>query len=157
NGGWSSGALAATLTRTTQFPLPPVQVTLRTPPPLDRSLEVRTRPDGADLLDGETVVGSAAILPADQAPEPIAAVPAAEARAARDAFTGLEQHPFPHCFTCGTAREEGDGLRLFPGPVEADGTTARVATTWTPAPSHAAEGTDRVSVPVTWAALDCPG
>ena len=58
---------------------------------------------------------------------------------------------------------EGDGLRIFPGPVDdLDGAT-RVAAVWTPHPStaedwHAYEDDRRrASLPVTWAALDCPG
>ena len=30
-------------------------------------------------------------------------------------------HPFPTCFACGTGREAGDGLRIFPGRVADDG------------------------------------
>jgi len=68
-------------------------------------------------------------------------------------------HPFPECFTCGTARAEGDGLRIFPGRITGD----LVAATWTPHKSVAedfhtyAAPEPRASYPVTWAALDCPG
>ena len=83
------------------------------------------------------------------------------AGAAEAAYPGLVSHPFPTCFACGTGREEGDGLRIFPGPV---GGAAAVAATWTPHPSVAAR-LARVPrdhprgrrSPVTWAALDCVG
>ena len=87
------------------------------------------------------------------------AVDVATARAAEAAYPGLASHPFPTCFACGTGREPGDGLRIFPGPV-GDG---RVAATWTPDPSVAADwheyrdATREVGHAVTWAALDCAG
>ena len=78
-------------------------------------------------------------------------------------YPGLVSHPFPTCFSCGTARDEGDGLRIFPGRVgDADGAT-RIAATWTPHPSvgedfHTyVDEVSRASLPVTWAALDCIG
>ncbi|MFI5427019.1 hypothetical protein [Aeromicrobium sp. UC242_57] len=30
-------------------------------------------------------------------------------------YPGFHQHPFDRCFTCGVARDEGDGLRIFTG------------------------------------------
>jgi hypothetical protein len=91
------------------------------------------------------------------------AVPADVARAAMASYPGLSAHPFPTCFVCGTEREEGDGLRIFPGRVaDQDGAT-RIAATWTPYPSvgedhHAyVDDLPRVSLAATWAALDCVG
>jgi len=91
-----------------------------------------------------------------------------EAHAAMASYSGLTSHPFPTCFACGTGREPGDGLRIFPGRVSDaagdDGTShPRVAATWTPDPTvaedyHAyADARPRASLPVTWAALDCVG
>lgn len=157
NGGWSAGALAARLTPGAA-PHPPVQVTLRMPPPLEKPLTVRRDGARADLLDGDAVVADAHLLDASETPAAVTPVPVAAARAASDAFDGMEQHPFPHCFVCGTARDHGDGLRLFPGAVPADGTAARVATTWTPVSSMAApDAPDAADLPIVWAALDCPG
>ena len=65
-------------------------------------------------------------------------VRAEEARAAAPSFAGLRSHPFPTCFSCGTGRAEGDGLRIFPGRVgdaidePGEGPRPRVAATWTP-------------------------
>ena len=54
---------------------------------------------------------------------------------------------------CGIARTDGLGLR--PGPVD-DGLGERVAAVWRPDASLlAADGL--VTLPVVWAALDCPG
>jgi hypothetical protein len=90
-------------------------------------------------------------------------VTAPEARAAEATYAGRDSHPFPTCFSCGTGREPGDGLRIFPGRVADHDEHARVAATWTPHPSvaedfHAyADEHLRASLPVTWAALDCVG
>ena len=153
NGGYSSGALAA---------LAPsdwvaTSVRLSQPPPLDVAMTVtRSEQLLVASYDGAEV---ARALPADHEPEPVPAVDVATARAGEAAYPGLTSHPFPTCFSCGTGRETGDGLRIFPGPV-GDG---RVAATWTPDPSVSAdwhEYTDvarEVGHAVTWAALDCAG
>ena len=164
NGGWTAGALAALVDHDVPADhaarWPTVAVSLRQPPPLDTPMQV-TDDDGATVaaLDG-AVVASAEVV--DQAPVAVDPVPADEARAAEASYPGLRQHPFPSCFGCGTEREEGDGLRIFPGPVPAGGDT-RVAATWTPHPSlfedwHAYhDDHPRASLPVAWAALDCVG
>ncbi|MBB2946206.1 hypothetical protein FB565_005964 [Actinoplanes lutulentus] len=134
NGGWCAGVFAqATGVR-------PAQVTLRVPPPLGVSLDLR---DDA-IWSGETLVASIAPAPpaaftgADVPP-----VPRADAVAASAGYPGFTSHPFPTCFVCGP--DHPDGLRLFPG-VLADG---RTAAPWTVP--------DEVSEPTMWAALDCPG
>jgi hypothetical protein len=87
----------------------------------------------------------------------------AAATAAGEGYEGLADHPFPTCFSCGTGRSEGDGLRIFPGRVSDHEGAARVAATWTPDPTvaedfHAyADEHPRASLAVTWAALDCVG
>ncbi len=74
-------------------------------------------------------------------------------------YAGFRTHPFPRCFVCGPDREEGDGLRIFPGPL-GDG---RVASLWVPHPSLAVAsdlldpGVERVGLATAWAALDCTG
>jgi hypothetical protein len=153
NGGYSSGALAALA------PSDWVATTVRLsqPPPLDVAMTVaRSEELLVASYDGNEV---ARALSADHEPEPVPAVDAATARAAEATYPGLTSHPFPTCFSCGTGREPGDGLRIFPGPL-ADG---RVAATWTPEPSVAADwheytdATREVGHAVTWAALDCAG
>jgi hypothetical protein len=165
NGGWTAGALAALVDhdvptdRAARWPT--ISVSLRLPPPLDTPLQVVD--DGRETvasLDG-VAVASAEVV--DQAPTQVDPVPADEARAAMASYPGLRQHPFPTCFSCGTERAEGDGLRIFPGPVSAGGGPTRVAATWTPHPSlfedwHAYhDDHPRASLPVVWAALDCVG
>lgn len=164
NGGWTAGALASLVDHVPADHAarwPTIAVSLRRPPPLDTPLEVAE--DGgvtAATLDGQEVARAEVV---DQAPEPVDPVPADEARAAMASYPGLRQHPFPSCFGCGTEREEGDGLRIFPGPVPTTGEATRVAATWTPHPSlfedwHAYhDDQPRASLPVAWAALDCIG
>lgn len=133
NGGFTAGLLAEAAELES-----PVQVTLRRPPPLERPLQVH---DGV-LLDGQTVVAQAERGTLTVVPEQ---VDLETARAAEHTYAGLVRHPFPECFVCGPAREPGDGMRLFPGPVG----HGRTACTWTPGPE--------VDLPFVWAALDCPG
>ncbi|KAA1380862.1 hypothetical protein ESP62_000330 [Aeromicrobium fastidiosum] len=149
NGGYVAGMLGA------EVGTDVVTSTLRIPPPLDVPLswEHDSHHDGELvrlLTAGGAVVGEAS--PGGFARVVPAAPGADEARAGLAAYKGHLQHPFDRCFTCGTARTDGDGLRLFTGPTA----TGRVAGSWTP---HDAFGGDdgRLDVPTTWAALDCPG
>jgi hypothetical protein len=159
NGGYTAGSLAALV------PAPPasgpvtVEVTLRTPPPLDTVLDVRPDAGTTLLLHGDAVVAEARVVDDDL--HPVDAVPSDVAAEAMSSYAGLRAHPFPGCFTCGTDREPGDGLRIFPGPVP--GRTGTVASLWVPHASLADRGDvvdpglERVGVGVTWAALDCAG
>ena len=110
--------------------------------------------------DGEVVLEA---QPATTEPGRVAPVPVDEARAAEATYPGLHGHPFPECFACGTGREPGDGLRIFPGRVSDQDGLVRAAATWTPDASQHEDWHDyagsqrRASLPVTWAALDCVG
>lgn len=161
NGGYTAGLLAE---RFANHPSPApdcpvVEVTLRKPPPLETDLRVEHLLDApvTRLLDGETLVAEARCT--DEELQPVDEVPVGVATEAMHAYAGLRSHPFPRCFACGPAREEGDGLRIFPGPV-GDG---RVASTWVPHESLAEAsdlldpGVQRVGLGTTWAALDCVG
>jgi hypothetical protein len=147
NGGYSCGRLAAFVDA------PVAEVTLRLPPPLATPLDVARDSDGGvRLLDGEAVVAEA--RPAELAVEPPGATAFGEAvEAAKDSgFLDADTHPFPTCFVCGPHRHEGDGLRIFAGPL-ADGTA--FAAPWTP--DRALAGADGTLAPeLVWAALDCP-
>ncbi len=146
NGGYVAGLIADELGSNG-----PTTSKLRIPPPLGVPLTWE-RNEAAVLLmtAGGAVVGEASggtfrrEAPAQPTHE--------QAAAGLAAYPGFHHHPFDRCFTCGTKREEGDGLRLFTGPYDDDLTAAA----WTP---HAAFGGEdgTISVPVMWAALDCPG
>jgi hypothetical protein len=151
NGGVTAGLLAATLGPGEE----PVRVTLRQPPPLDTPMEVRPAPGdhaGVHLWAGELLVGEA--VAGRFAAGIVEPVDFATATAARTAYRGTTNHPFPECFVCGPGREVGDGMRLTPGVVDA-GHTACV---WVPGPSLVAGDDPSVAAPeFGWAALDCPG
>jgi hypothetical protein len=165
NGGYTAGTLAERVPHQESRPF--VEVTLRRPPPLEVPMAVRQLsaddPDNLGglpltvLLLGEARVAEARAVDDDTAP--VEAVSAGLAADAMSRFPGLASHPFPTCFACGVGREEGDGLRIFPGPVG----SGRVASLWVPHESLA-ESTDlldqqeeRVGAGTAWAALDCVG
>jgi len=142
NGGWSAGALAAYVDADGGAG----EGTLRQPPPLDTPMEV-VEDDGvmtAMHAGAPALVARRAAL----APEGVPAVSMALAREAATRYPGLEQHPFPTCFTCGTDREPGDGLRIFPGRVDDLDGRPRVAAPWV---------AGEADLRVVWAALDCAG
>ena len=148
NGGWVSGHAAAVLE---PAPDESVTVRLRTPPPLDRELQVvRGEAEGRrtlEVADGAHPVAQAttgAALSGDGIPAPVSF---AAATTAGEGYEGLADHPFPTCFSCGTGREPGDALCLRPGRVAAG--AGEYAAAWVPAAD--------VTVETVWAALDCPG
>ncbi|OLT24437.1 hypothetical protein BJF83_24230 [Nocardiopsis sp. CNR-923] len=164
NGGYTCGLLA---TRLTAEGGPAVTVTLRTPPPLDRPLTVEGDPaTGLRLTDPERADAARLVAEAqtaqlpDRPAVPGGPVTPAEAKDAENRYPGLAEHPFPRCYSCGPARPEGDGLRLFAGSVRPatgpDGQGNTVACTWTPN-TDLGDGSGAVTLPQTWAALDCPG
>lgn len=146
NGGYVAGMLAAALGANG-----PVTSTLRQPPPLDVPLSWEHAGGTVRLLTaGGAVIGDA--VPGTFVRDAPGPVTATEADAGLAAYQGFTHHPFDRCFTCGTARSEGDGLRLFTGPI-GDG---RTAARW--APHQSFGGADgALDMPTTWAALDCPG
>jgi hypothetical protein len=168
NGGYLAGRLAAHVPTHGA-----VQVTLRVPPPLDTPMTVERDGDGVRLTTGDRLVAEAAPAALDvDVVEPVAF---ATAREAATRYGGLEDHPFPHCFVCGPAREPGDGMRLFPGRLDDRADT--VAAAWVPDASlgtdHGEAGADgsagegltpaaggdaaEAAEEFVWAALDCPG
>jgi hypothetical protein len=139
NGGWSAGTFAALVDR----PAGTV-VTLRLPPPLEKSLSVEREESGVRItLPDGTLVAEA--TPTEVDGDPVPPVDYAIAVEASKSYAGLADHPFPTCFVCGPERAIGDGLRLFPGHVG----PGRTATAW--------QVPDDVSQRMVWAALDCPG
>jgi hypothetical protein len=147
NGGYSCGIVAR------HVDAPVVEVTLRSPPPLEKSLALRDSGDGMELCDGETLVAEA--VPADELELEIPEPPTLdEASAARESSPMHDYTPYPECFVCGPAREQRDGLQITPGPVQ--GRDDLLASPWITddsAPLH--DGA--ISPAIVWAALDCPG
>lgn len=144
HGGYVAGAFADLIDG-------PAEVTLRSPPPLDRPMAVTREVDSARICDGDTLVGevraSRLVMDIPDCPEPDA-VAGAENR-----FNEFKKDDFHKCFACGAGRAEGDGLRLLTGPIEGSDI---VAAHWTPHENFAAaDGV--VPARILWSALDCPG
>jgi len=144
NGGYVCGRVARFIDR-------PTVVRLRIPPPLETDLQVHHADDGIEVYDGETVVAEARPTTVDL--DPPAPPSFEEAEEAARSYRGFEHHTFPTCFVCGPERNQGDGLRIFAGPVKG---RELVAAPWTPNES-VGDGTGRVAPEFLWAALDCPG
>jgi hypothetical protein len=130
-----------------------VEVSLRTPPPLERPLDVVRDGERVQLRDGDTLVaegGPGELLLEVPDPVPRGEVAAAEA-AGREIWTA--EHPFPTCMVCGPAREAGDGLRIFPAALpDRDGLYGAC---WTPSEQDG-DGDGSVRPELLWAVLDCP-
>jgi len=143
NGGYAAGLLAAVAGE-------PAEVSLRSPVPLDRELDVVGEADGSvRMLDGETLVCEGRGLDGLELeiPEPVSVN---EARRAMIAYRGLADGQFSHCFVCGRARD--DSFNVFAGEVEGRGLVAStlIPPTW-------AEGEARqVRRELVWGVLDCP-
>jgi hypothetical protein len=143
NGGYSCGVAAALIDG-------PAEVTLRSPPPLDRQLAVEGTAEGARVLDGGQVVAEA--RPAVVAIDPPPAPSFAEAEAATTRYRWRTHHPYPTCFVCGPRRSPGDGLCIYPGAVEGRDIAAAPFV-----PDATLAGEDgRVRPEIVWATLDCP-
>jgi hypothetical protein len=143
-GGYTCGLLAREIPGA-------AEVSLRLPPPLERQLTFERDPDDRLLLrDGDAIVAEA--RPATLELDPPPPVELADAQAAVSGYVGFKHHAFPMCFACGPDRDAGDGLRLFPGPVEGRNV---LACPWRPDPGLADED-GAVRPEFVWAALDCP-
>jgi hypothetical protein len=145
NGGYTCGLVAGTLGAGA------AEVNLHAPPPLERPLQVEREEEEVLVRDGDTVVARG--RPTQVEVELATSVsPDAAAGAAHEGLHRWKAgHPFPTCFVCGPDRGEGDGMRIFPGPL-GDGT---FAAGWTPEPSLA-DDEGAVRTECVWAALDCP-
>lgn len=144
NGGYSCGLLARHLPGT-------VEVTLKAPPPLNAPLKYeRDGEQRARLWHGDRLIAEACPGELDGAvpvPPPFEAATQAAAH-----YAGFHGHDYPSCFTCGPARAEHDGLRVFSGHWH-DGI---VAAPWVP-DATLADPEGRIPLPVLWAAIDCSG
>ena len=144
NGGYVCGCLA-------QYVAGPARVRLRMPPPLEKELLVEATGDEARLFDQDQLVADARRV--ELSLDPPALPTFAQAQAASKTYAGFVRHLLPTCFVCGPQRAEGDGLRIFPGPL-ADETL--LAAPWVPHESLA-DDSKRVLPEFLWAALDCAG
>jgi hypothetical protein len=115
-------------------------VTLRLPPPLETTLELRHDGERVVLLHGEALVAEA--RPGDPELDAPAAPSYDAVVAVVGPASGWGSDDFRECFSCGT-RAEGDGLAIHPRPHDVGVAAAWVAR--------------EVSPEVVWAAIDCSG
>jgi len=148
NGGYVCGRLARHIPGG-------ADVMLRAPPPLDTPLDAAAATDGTwELRDGDKVVATGRAANVELAQLETASLQEARAAGLLALFEPHE-HPLPNCFVCGPARTQGDGLRVFAGPLRRRAENAVLAATWTPDPNLADE--DGLIAPeFLWSALDCP-
>ena len=143
-GGYVGGVLAKAIGSS-------AEVRFLKPVMIGRQLSLEQPDPGCvELRDADNTLAEATATKLDiEAP---AALSLAEAQAASGSYPGFERHPFPRCFCCGPSRAEGDGLRIFPGPIPERNL---VAAAWTPHASVAdADGT--LGMEAVWSAVDCP-
>jgi len=144
NGGYTAGMVARFLGGN-------AEVTLRRPPPLERPLTVTRNGEQVLVHDGDDLVAEGVPVLLDLAvPDPPTADEAAEASRS---YAGFTRHFFPGCFVCGTEREPGDGLRLFPGWVPGRDLMAAPGRADASLPAEAGFLTTEIA----WSFLDCPG
>ena len=149
NGGYVSGLLAQSIPG-------PATAVLRAIIPLNTPLNL-TPGQAASTLTGEAgaLIGEAKATAAQALPTPPAPPTLEQAEAAGKRYFAFSRPFHPICFTCGTKREEGDGARVFVGPIEG-APAGHVAGVWRADPSFCdAAGLARPEI--VWAALDCPG
>ena len=150
NGGYTCGLLAHRLMERAKDATV-IASTLRKPPPLDTPLGWREGERSVTLVDeSDGVIGVAE--PGTFVADPPECPNLETAWRATNAYEGHRYHPFDTCFTCGTARVEGDGLRVFSGPLGNN----QVAAVWTPHEAFA-NPDGRLGYEIVWAAMDCPG
>ncbi|WP_345944110.1 hypothetical protein [Bradyrhizobium sp. NBAIM02] len=133
-------------------------MTLRAPPPLERSLDVLTGADGGiELRENGKLLATVRATDIDVPDVPRVSYEAAEEAAGRTPYEE-QTHNLPTCFVCGPARGHGDGLRIFAGPLQAGAVPGKpvvFAASWVPHGSlSGADG--HVAPEFVWAALDCP-
>lgn len=144
SGGYVAGLLGRLLDH-------PARVSLEQPVPLDRALAIERAARG-ELVLTDGAVPLAHATPATLHVEPPAPVSYAEAEWASERYLGFTEHATPGCFVCGPAREWGDGLAIYPGPIPG---RRLVAAPWAPDPSLF-DKRGAVRPEFVWAALDCP-
>jgi hypothetical protein len=143
NGGWIAGTMAEALNGGRSA----VEVTLHAPTPLETELRLEHVANSVSLSHGDKLLVEA--IPVAEDLEGPGFVPFNDAARAEAGFVGLQVHPFAECFACGL-REPGDGLRIFPGPVEG---TDLVAAGWRV--PFTVTGEDGVPASIIGAVLDC--
>ena len=150
NGGYVAGRVSNLSGET-------LTVRLFQPPPLETELQVAELADGLiEIRQGEELIAQGRPARLDLVPpQP---PPYREAVEASRRYFGFDRHVFPTCFVCGPARQRGEGLRIFAGPVSRNGLSEPqvYAAPWVADP-FLDRGDGKVKPEFMTAALDCPG
>lgn len=149
NGGYVCGLLAKHIDGD-------AEITLLAPPPLDQPLAVVMSELGVELRKEEAILARGRRTRLMVPDISLVDFPQAEDAARRSCYEE-SRHPLPTCFVCGPAREDGDGLRIIPGPFppHPDRNNGTVTAPWLPYANLAGED-GAVAREFIWAALDCP-
>ncbi len=126
------------------------EVSLRKPPPLNKSLTIIDLDEKIQLLDGDILIAES--IPGNLHIDVPVAPDFETAKRASKNFIAADTHVFPTCFVCGPKRGS-DALRIFAGKVKDKNL---VAAPWIPDASLVDEN-GNVRKEFHWAALDCPG
>ncbi|MCB1643853.1 MAG: hypothetical protein KDI36_00300 [Pseudomonadales bacterium] len=156
NGGYVAGIIANTLGLA---PSEPVEVTLRSPVPLDSPLQVTHEGNQVTVSHGETLIATARpdVALDMHIPEPPDFMTALAVRNQSVCLQQREDSPLPGakglhpiCFCCGANHETG--LHVYSAPVDEQ----QVAAAWQTEPHWAGED-GNLPLAFLWTALDCPG
>jgi hypothetical protein len=151
NGGYVCGLVAKVIGGSGE-------VTLRAPPPLGQPLEVMRSADGSvELRNAQGLLATGRLARPDIGEVPVVSLAEAEDAVRRSPYGEQSNHSLPGCFVCGPARADGDGLRIFVGPLATSPSRQvdALAAAWEPRADLAgADG--RINSEFVWSALDCP-
>jgi hypothetical protein len=143
NGGYTCGLVAKELGGI-------VECTLRSPVPMEASLNIERLQSGGILRHRDKVIIEASFAIIDIVPPAPIDLETATA-AMKSSFALDARHPFPTCFVCGPKRKAHDGLEIFPAAVNEN----LYAATWLPA-AEFGDSLRSIRPEFLWAALDCP-
>lgn len=152
NGGYVGGVMAERYTQAFGGD-GTVEVTLRAPVPIDRSLQVGREGEALMLRDGATLVCEARAGCLDDLVLPPAPTDWADVTRRGEEGGSAEDSEFHTCIVCGRGRAVGDGLRVLGSAGPQPGYSLSC---YIPHANHAdAEG--RIRPEFVWGTLDCPG
>jgi hypothetical protein len=128
------------------------EVTLWKPPPVDLPLDIERINKRILLKNGDVIIAEARPSSINlDIPNSPTLKETIEASKLSSAIS--DNPPSPDCFVCGCNRANGDGLRVFAGPVFGRDI---VAAPWVP-DTPLADDSGMIKEEFLWAVLDCPG
>jgi hypothetical protein len=152
NGGYVGGVLAERYTRAFGGD-GTVEITLRSPVPIARPLQVMPKSEALMLRDGDTLLCEARAGSVEHLTPPPAPTDWTEVmRRAEDGGSPPDSE-FGYCIICGQGRGVGDGLRVLGSAGPQPGMSLSC---YVPHANHA-DAAGRIKPEFVWGTLDCPG